>query len=317
MNGSAAMLETRAPGDAQPLSPGRRAVVTALTGIALAVLLGFLVENRQYIAEHYAPHPSAFALLAALVVATLALRSAAHQALFGRLGIRASAPDWFRLVTVSTFTNYLPLSAGMMAKAFFLKRVHALPYGAFAVGQVALLLMIMSANGAVGLAILATAFPEQLIGIIGVGFGVMTAAGALLLLPGNPLPRPLRQRLRWDDALVPDLRRAWLPVGLLQVGILLTTATSLWICFAMGTSEVPFSACAVFSAAAMLTRFVAITPGAIGIREFLVGGLAHLTGFELRDAVIASTAARSVEVVVVFALGSLFTRRISGTALSS
>jgi hypothetical protein len=67
----------------------------------------------------------------------------------------------------------------------------------------------------------------------------------------------------------------------------------------------------------MLTRLFSITPGAIGIREFLIGGLAYLTGFELRDAVIASTATRTVEVAVVFALGGLFTRRLSSQVISS
>jgi uncharacterized membrane protein YbhN (UPF0104 family) len=310
------VAEPATSGPAPALSPVRRAAASGLAGLAVAALVGFLWQNRRYIALHYAPHPWEFALLAALVVAVLALRSVAHQALFGRLGIRASAPDWFRLVTVSSFTNYLPLSAGLVAKAFFLKRVHALPYGAFAVGQVALLLMILATNGALGLATLALAFPEQLTGILGAGFAAMTAAGGLLLLPGLKLPGPLRRRIPWDDDLLPELRRAWLPVCLLQVGVLLATAVSLRVCFAMGTADVPLSACTIFSAAAMLTRLVAVTPGAIGIREFLVGGLAVLTGFELRDAVIAATTARTVEVAVVFTLGSLFTRRVSGQALA-
>ena len=68
----------------------------------------------------------------------------------------------------------------------------------------------------------------------------------------------------------------------------------------------------------MLTRFVvAITPGAIGIREFLIGGLAYLTGFELRDAVIASTVTRTVEIAVVFALGGAFTHRLSDQVIST
>jgi hypothetical protein len=303
----------------RPAAPpaARRAAVAVLTALAVAALLVFLLRQRAYIAAHYALHPGVFALLAGLVVLVLALRSAAHRALFSRLGIRAGAADWFRLVTVSTFTNYLPLAAGLLAKAVFLKRVHALPYGSFAVGQVALLLIIVSANGAAGLLALAALHPDRVAGLLGAGLLAMTATALLLWLPGLPLPGPLRRRIPWDGTLLPGLRRAFWPVALLQVLVLLATAASLRLAFALGTADVPFAACVVFSAAAMLTRLVAITPGAIGIREFFVGVLALATGFELRDAVIAATAARTVEVAVVFALGSLFTRRVSGEALAA
>jgi hypothetical protein len=284
---------------------------------ALAVLAIFLIRNRGYIAAHYAPRPEAFLAIAALVVASLALRGLAHQVLFGRMGISASAFDWFRLVTVTSFTNYLPLSAGMVAKAFFLKRVHSLPYRTFAVGQVALLVVFMSTNGAVGLATVAFAFPEHLAGIVGAGFAIMIAAAALMFLPTAVVGRLSGHRLAWEADAAPDIRRAWPTVALLQVGIVVATAATLRIAFAMGSSDVGFAACVVFAAAAMLTRVITITPGAIGVREFLVGGLAHLTGFSLRDAVIAATAARTVEIAVIFALGGIFTHHFSDQVISS
>jgi len=295
----------------------RGPLVALLTLFALAVLAIFLIRNRDYIALHYALRPEAFFAIAALVVATLALRGLAHQVLFGRMGISASAFDWFRLVTVSSFTNYLPLSAGMVAKAFFLKRVHSLPYRTFAVGQVALLVVIMSTNGAVGLAALALDSPEHVAGIVGGGFAVMTAASALMFLPSAVVRRLSGRWLAWEADAAPEIRRAWPAVALLQVGILVGTAATLRIAFGMGSSNVGFAACIVFAAASMLTRLVSVTPGALGIREFLVGGLALLTGFSLRDAVIAATAVRTVEIAVIFALGGIFTHHFSGQVISS
>jgi uncharacterized membrane protein YbhN (UPF0104 family) len=291
--------------------------VAGLTAVALAALATFLYLNRGYIGANYTVSPGAAVAIAALVVANLALRALSHRTMFVRLGIRAGFFDWFRLVTVTSFTNYLPLSAGMVAKAFILKRVYSLPYGSFAVGQAALLVIIASTNGAAGLATLAFAFPDQLLGIIGAGFTLMIAAAALMFLPIGPVNRLLRKRVAWDAAIMRDLRRAWPTVCALQLSILLASAATLRICFALGSSEVGFSACTIFAAAAMLTRLVAFVPGAIGIREFMVGGLAYLTGFELRDAVIASAAARTVEIAVVFSLGGLFTYRLSGELMSS
>jgi len=295
-------------------------LVAFLTLAALAVLAVFLFQNRVYIAEHYAPRPGAFFGIAALIVVTLVVRSLSHQMLFGPLGITASSFDWFRLVTVSSFTNYLPLSAGLVAKAFFLKRVHSLPYRTFAVGQIALLVVVVSTNGVLGLATLAIALPGHLTGVVGAGFALMTASAALMLLPASALAalRRLTGRwLPWDAEAAPALRRGWPAAAVFQVGNVLAMAAAFQIAFSMGSAPVGLAACIVFSAAAMLTRLVAITPGAIGIREFVVGGLAYLTGFELRDAVIASTAVRTVEIAVIFLLGSIFTRRLSDQVISS
>ena len=168
-----------------------------------------------------------------------------------------------------------------------------------------------------GLATLGLAFPDRFVGIVGAGFVVMIGAGALMFLPG-PLLRRIPERFRSAAKYVaPQLRRAWPTAALLQFGILMASSAGLAIAFDMGASDVGFSACVIFTAASMLTRLFSITPGAIGIREFLIGGLAYLTGFELRDAVIASTATRTVEVAIVFTLGGLFTRRLSSQVISS
>jgi len=296
-------------------SGGRQALAVAATAAALAILVAFLVRQRDYIAAHFAASPGALALIAVSVLATLVARSGTHQVLFARLGVAATAFDWFRVVTISSFTNYLPLSAGMVAKAYFLKRIHELPYRTFAVGQVVMLVMIVSTNGAVGLATLATAMPAHLVDVVGAGFALMFAATALLLLPPATLRLPgarIADRAPWwDPSSLPALRSGWPAAALWQVGNLLATAWGLQLAFAMGAADVGFAACLVFSSAAMLTRFVAITPGAIGIREFGIGGMAVLTGFDLRDAVIASTVTRTVEIAVVFTLGGAFTWGLS------
>ena len=85
----------------------------------------------------------------------------------------------------------------------------------------------------------------------------------------------------------------------------------------MGNAEVGFGACVVFSASTVVTRVVSITPGALGVREFLVGGLAVLTGFELQDAVIAATVTRLAEMAVIFVLGGIFTHQLTGRVAST
>lgn len=284
-----------------------------VTAAVLVALSGFLYQNRGYIGDSYSLRPGLFVAVAGLTVLSLFVRGVANRLHFGALGVTASTADWFRLVAVTSFTNYLPLSAGLVAKAVFLKRVHALPFRQFAVGQTTLLLLIVTTNGLVGLVLLAVSFPKELVGIVGVGFGAMVLSGVVLMLPES-----LRERIssaRWFPFAAnvgPEARRNWPAVALCQVGMLLASAAGLKLCFEMGEAVVSFEACVLFTAAAVLTRLVTIVPGALGVREFLIGALAVLVGFDLRDAVIASTLARAAEILVVFVLGGVFTWSLSG-----
>ena len=284
----------------------RRIVPIAATGVALAALGAFLVHQRAHLAAHYALDPVAILSIALLLVATLFLRGLANQRIFARLGVTARARDWFGLVAVTAYTNYLPLSAGLVAKAYFLKRVHSLSYGRFAAAQVALLVIVVATNGVIGLA--AMIGEGRTIGapIIAGAFTAMIASGALLFLPERTARRLGGRFFAWETSTAPAARGSWPAVAVLQTGVLLAYAGSLKLAFGLGTAHASFAACLIFSAAAVVTRVVPITPGAIGIREFLIGGLAALTGVEVRDAVIAAAALRGVEILIVFGLGSSF-----------
>jgi uncharacterized membrane protein YbhN (UPF0104 family) len=289
----------------------RRWLPPALTGLAVAMLCAFLWWNREYVSASYSLRPGAFLAVAGLSALSLGVRGLANRLHFGPLGVAASIGDWVRLVTVTALANYLPFSAGLVAKAVFLNRVHELPYGRFAVGQTSLLLLIIMTNGAVGLVILGLGFPDRLFGVVGAGFLAMLTAGLPLWLP-----EPWQQRLstRWLPltAIARPTRRHWPWVALCQLGLLLLASAGLQLCFSMGGSQVGLLACVLFTAAAVLARLVTIVPGALGVREFLVGGLALLTGFDMRDAVVASTIARAAEIAVVFSLGGVFSWSLSG-----
>lgn len=288
-----------------------------LTIAVLSVLMGFLFQNRSYISESYSLRPGLFTAVAALTLLSLFVRAIANRLHFGALGVRASTADWFRLVTVTSFTNYLPLSAGLVAKAVFLKRVHAMPFRLFAVGQATLLVLIVATNGMVGLVVLALWFPEQLFSAVGLGFSAMLSAGLLLVLPERARRFVSATWFPFAANVGPEARRNWPAVALCQLGMLLAAALALELCFAMGESSVGLEACVIFTAAAVLARFVTIVPGALGVREFLIGGLAVLTGFDLRDAVVASTLARAAEILVVFMLGGVFTFSLSSDLAAS
>jgi uncharacterized membrane protein YbhN (UPF0104 family) len=258
-----------------------------VSSVVIALLFAYLWRNRTFIVDSYSLEPSVFIAVAALSVLGLVFRALANQQHFRGLGVRMSALDWFRLVTMTAFTNYLPLSAGLVAKAVFLKRVHEVPYQQFIVGQTTLLLVVLATNGMTGLTILATRFPEELFGVVGAGFLLLTLSGGLLFLPDGALHRLSPRGFPLAAHVGP--RAGFAPVAAVQLVMLLVSGFSLSLCFGMGQGDAGLVACVLFTAAAVITRAVSIVPGALGVREFLIGGLAALVGFELRDAVVAET----------------------------
>jgi uncharacterized membrane protein YbhN (UPF0104 family) len=294
----------------------QRLTPAALSVLFLGGLAAYLWGHRAHISATYSFRPVTLGAIAAITALTLALRAAANQQLFGRLGTAAPWREWFGIVSVNSLSNYLPLSAGLVAKAFYLKRVHGLPFAGFAVGQSVLLILVVAANGAMGLLTVSFWRPAAA-AWIGLAFAAMVAVGSLLWLPDR-ITRSLTGRwLPTDPTAIARLRGCTPTVIPLQAATLLTTAACLSLAFSMGHAEVSFGACIVFSAATVLTRVLSVTPGALGVREFLIGGLAVATGFELQDAVIAASAVRVAEVGVIFALGGAFSYELSKRVTST
>jgi hypothetical protein len=282
----------------------RRAGPTAVTIAVLALLIAYLYLQRAYVEANYEFRPGRLLVIAGLAVVTLALRGMTNQLLFARLGAMAPLRDWFAIVSVSALASYLPVSAGLISKASFLKRAHAVTYREFAVGQVVLLLLGVATHGAVGLATLALWRPPAAVWIA-IVFVAMSAAGLLVLLPDRAAQFARGRWLPLDAGIVARLRGSVAGVIAVQIGVLLVTASGLKLGFSLGPAEVGFAACMVFSASAVLTRLVWVAPGGLGARELLIGSLAVLTGYELRDAVVASLVLWLAEIGASIALGGV------------
>jgi len=293
-----------------PEREGSRLWPLLMTFGVLCLLGLFLLRNRERIARTYEFEPLHFVAVAALVALSLALRSVANQRLFGALGAAASWSRWFRLICVTSFSNLIP-SAGLVGKALFLKRVHDMPFATFGLGQLTFLLLILATNGAAGWLALVIFRPASRIGLVSAALLLM-AVVPVVVLHLRRVPGFLRARLPADLSAVRASRPAWPAVVLLQLAMLGVGAAALSLCFDMGEQRVGYVACLVFVAAGALTRLVAITPGALGVRELLTAGIAQLLGADFANALVAVTLFRAVELAVVVALGGVFTYSISG-----
>ncbi len=288
-----------------------RLLSAAVTLVAVAVLVAYLVANWSHVRANYSMPPGPIAAMALLSIGILALRAAAHSVIFRRAIRTIRYGEWCEVVAVGALSNLLPLSAGLFTKAYLVKRIHALSYRSYTGGQLALFLIGLVSSGLLGLAAVSLLPWVQGTWIVGVAFLGMLVAGTVLLYPGPPVSRIWSKLGGVGGADTPGLLSAATIAGVLHASILLLSAGKLYLAFSLGPERVPFAACLVFAAAGIATRLVTVTPGALGVRELLIGALAQLTGFSLGDALIASTIDRVVEVVVTCVAGGAASLRLT------
>jgi len=297
-----------------PAEPRRlwiRLLSAAVTLAAVAALAFYLVANWSHVRASYSMPPGPIAAMALMMLGILALRAAAHSTIFRRAIRTIRYGEWFEVVAAGALSNLLPLSAGLVTKAYLVKRLHALSYRSYTGGQLALFLVGLVSSGLVGLVALLGLPWTQGTWIVGIACLGMLVAGTVLLVPGPLVSRIWSKLGGVGGADTPGLLGAATTAGALHALTLLLSAGKLYLAFSLGPERVPFAACLVFAAAGIATRFVTVTPGALGVRELLIGALAQLTGFSLGDALIASTIDRVVEVVVICVVGGVASFRLT------
>ena len=97
-----------------------------------------------------------------------------------------------------------------------------------------------------------------------------------------------------------------LPLSLLTLGILLASAGSLWISFRALNVPIAFASALLLNSVSAVSRLLNVTPGAFGVREGLIGGLALVIQIDFEMAIIASMIDRFVQMLVLFGLAGLF-----------
>lgn len=203
------------------------------------------------------------------------------------------------LVSASALINYLPMRPGIAGRAAFMKLQHNLPIHqsmiVLAIVMIAGVLVVGGA-GAVCLALrdhggLAMAF--ILAGLLVVSMVGSEMAAAFVLR------RPMKAAWSWP---------------LLRAVDLLAASARMWIAFAIVGHPVPAWVAVVTAAGGMLAVMVGLLPNGLGMKEWMVAGLASLTGAS-SDAATAGLAAalvdRAFEAVVVLPMGLICMRSLA------
>jgi uncharacterized protein (TIRG00374 family) len=129
----------------------------------------------------------------------------------------------------------------------------------------------------------------------------------------TPLSRlvPLPRRLAGFRKAIHTLGRHHVlaKIVVLQLAMVALTATGIWVAFlALRNGQgVTWVAGLLVALTIMASGVISITPGNLGVEQFVAMGTAHLLGVDDKLALAASALYRAMAVVVVFAIGPMLT----------
>lgn len=262
-----------------------RALQNLIGLFILGWFVWYLWQQRQLLAAIDSVAIGDGVRLAGLIIVGWLVTSAQSYVLFRRAGASIGFWESYVLTLASSFGNYLPLRAGTMVRAYYMKSRHQLEYMHFGSVFGLRLVLLLIASGLVG-------------------------GAAILLLPGQVGEAAPLLALFCVMVLGPSLLYLWQPAVVQTNGRIYR----LWQQFAAGINQlkskpsisficlvlvvcqllllawrfqfaasilghsVGLSVVLIWVALASVASFVAITPGGLGVRESLMGYATLVTG---------------------------------------
>lgn len=293
---------------------GRSYWSIAVLVIVTVAIAWYLSSHRQALTALGNTSLAAIGCLVALRLLFLGASGLFLRAYASKFGIRLEPIEWFGLSVVTTMGNYIaPFVGGVVARAAYLKRRHALPYAQFATLLASSYLITLWVIGAVGtLALLVfnivVQFHWQVLAFF-VTIVVAVSVPVLLL----PFRLPWKNRaakvvntsldgwaiVKSDWALLSKL------VAYTLVNILLNAA-SFWVAYDTLGSPVTFGAALLIGLLGSISILVRITPGNLGIQEAVLSLSSALIGAGADEGLLAALLIRAATLAPVFSLGPFF-----------
>lgn len=273
--------------------------------VAFVALFCFLLfKNRDSVNVLSLSNLHYFSLMLAFTFVNVGFRGLINIITFSFGEKKIRLWDGHKLAAINTMGNYLPLSAGLLAKGFLLKNKFNITYSSYAPISVYTLITAFVVSGFWGL--YSTLVIQSNSYILLLGFSAMLLTGIFIFVP---IPRLLFITKHLSMAHMLESRLFFqhivLKIMIIYVIHLLIATLRLSYSFLILGHDVPFINVLLLNSAGILTRLITLTPGAIGVREGLIATLAYLTGVDYQVAIIAVGIDRLAEVISVFGTGGI------------
>lgn len=226
-------------------------------------------------------------------------------------GISFKNFEWFGLVSIRAYCNYLPFNAGIMANALILKKTQGLPVTKFAALTMFTMVMMFGVAGLIGegTLIFFYAVGRPFDAYLAVAFGaVFLSAAATLFLP---FPNSIGENrfLRWIRSanegwltLRTDMQRV-LVLFLLRIFLLFLVNARLWVVTRSMGYSMDFGTILLMTCGVLTLKVGTMIPGNLGIREGISGWISQATGVGFEYGFVTMSIDRVIQTVWILVLG--------------
>ncbi|HEY3494125.1 MAG TPA: lysylphosphatidylglycerol synthase transmembrane domain-containing protein [Polyangiaceae bacterium] len=289
-----------------------RGVLMLLFGIfCVSFLVRQLLAKREQILQAFDLGWGAVLVLALMMFASHLQRTIEFTFMLRRLDVQEPALDGFWLTGVALLLNYLPFNAGSVVRAMVLRRQHDLPYALY----LSALMVGAVVNGSISAlaGLIATAVetggdPKAL--PLYVIFGGLSVAGAFAFRPpkflipsGSGLVARQLRRLTEGIEVIRGNGSGILVLAAVTVTKVVSNAVRMWICFGAFGLDVSLLDAVLLGSATLVMSLVNLTPGNLGVREMVLGGVSTILGCPPELGMAAASLDRAILFAYTLVLG--------------
>jgi uncharacterized membrane protein YbhN (UPF0104 family) len=279
----------------------------------LALLLWYLAKHWEQLKALLKLRLSQLLLLYVLCLVQICCSAGVVQSLLAALKIKTRLWDMILLQNASVLLNYIPMKFGTLFRANYLKRRYGFSYTRFATFFLYLTFLITATASIVAIAVLLIVYglanyENKILAVVFLG----TFACSIVFLFA-PLPTPtgtgkikvtLQNFLSSRKQVTQNTRALLVSTVFLTINFLLTALRIGIIYHSIGQDINP-AGCLILGALGFVTMFVAITPGALGVRELVLGSGAVVLAVPLEVGLLAAIIDRAVMLSFLFVVGGI------------
>jgi uncharacterized membrane protein YbhN (UPF0104 family) len=235
------------------------------------------------------------------------------MAILGPIGVRTFFGDMILLQNACMLLNYVPMKFGTLFMANYLKRHYRLKYSQFGTFSVFLTLLLSAAACLTGVFAVILVYgldsvQKQI--LAGVFLVCLTASVFMIFIP-LPVPKGssrlavlFRDFLLSRSAVIKAKRSLFTATFFLLFNFIITAVRLAIIYHGMGVKVHP-AGFLILGALGYIVLFVNFTPGALGIREAVLGAGAVILGIPLEAGITAALIDRAITLSWAFVVGGV------------
>ncbi len=294
----------------------RTIILFLISAVTICLLVFYVFKNKEAFQRIHQISYVDIAVFAFLQLVLLAVNALVQMVYMQHFNVKVGFLNSFGLNTLHTFFNNIMVKGGILARGYFLKKVHQFNYTHFALMLTSFVIIDLMVGGFLGMLILvwlAMIRGSFSVSLFGVFLLLFLGSLAITCFPISVLPtkkhlwivRKLNEVIVSWQKIAQD-RRALGSLFLLALASFIIYALRLQYGFAILFKPVSFLESLLMSIVGMVANLIGLTPGGLGIREFFVGSAYGLIQGSSVEAVVVIVLDRIVSSVLVFFVGGFF-----------